>query len=357
MNYYVTESFDDPKFKYLGGTKARADIESIFKGMDMRVLEMGITIEKPTSLAGRLAHHLRVKNKWDKLFSELKKGDSVFLQYIILEDSIFLYRTIKSIVKKGVNVVVIIHDLDSFQNVTKENSSFLRRKRIELEEKGIAYASKIIVHNDKMRDVLVERGFPSDKVIVLGIFDYLLPEGSEERLNAKCLSVEKPIIISGNLSKRKSAYIYDLPSDIEFNLYGTNYDGNKGENIHYMGKFESDDIPFVMDGSFGLVWDGESPNTCMGKFGEYLRMNNPHKTSLYLVSGIPVAIWREAALASFILDNNCGVVIDSLSDLKSIQKNTSNDEYKKMVNNAKLVGQKLNSGYYIKMAINKALNG
>ena len=29
-----------------------------------------------------------------------------------------------------------------------------------------------------------------------------------------------------------------------------------------------DELPFAMKGSFGLVWDGESANTCTGIFGE-----------------------------------------------------------------------------------------
>ncbi len=356
MNYYVTESFDDPKYKYLGGTKARDDIESVFKELSMKELRMGITNRNSNTFISSLARHIRVKKKWDSLFRVLKKNDSVFLQYIILEHSIFFYRSVKALVKRGVNVVVIIHDLESLQNMTKTNASFLKRNRIAIEEKGIKHASKIIVHNNRMKDVLVSRGFPAEKIIVLGIFDYLLPANSKERSNEKELSIDQPIIVSGNLSKIKSAYIYDLPSDIEFNLYGTNYSGTTSKSIHYMGTFEAEDIPFVMTGSFGLVWDGESTETCSGKFGEYLRINNPHKTSLYLVSGIPVIIWREAALAEFVLDNNCGVVIDKLSDIKKIRENISKDEYEIMANNARRIGHMLSVGHYAKAAIKEALN-
>ena len=34
---------------------------------------------------------------------------------------------------------------------------------------------------------------------------------------------------------------------------------------------------YKMEGSFGLVWDGTSKDTCIGGFGEYLKFNNPHK--------------------------------------------------------------------------------
>ena len=55
-----------------------------------------------------------------------------------------------------------------------------------------------------------------------------------------------------------------------------------------------------MDQNFGLVWDGTSLDGCNGRYGEYLKFNNPHKTSLYLSCGIPVIIWKEAALADFV---------------------------------------------------------
>ena len=58
-----------------------------------------------------------------------------------------------------------------------------------------------------------------------------------------------------------------------------------------------------MEGSFGLVWDGISVETCAGVYGEYLKVNNPHKTSLYLASGIPVIIWKEAAWLSLLNAN------------------------------------------------------
>ena len=58
-----------------------------------------------------------------------------------------------------------------------------------------------------------------------------------------------------------------------------------------------------------------SSETCKGSFGEYLRINNPHKTSLYLASGIPVIIWSKAALAEFIEKNKCGITVDSLYEI------------------------------------------
>ena len=94
---------------------------------------------------------------------------------------------------------------------------------------------------------------------------------------------------------------------LNFNLYGVGYDDSK--KIILIILVHILQIIFLLNlfGSFGLVWDGMSSETCKGSFGEYLRINNPHKTSLYLASGIPVIIWSKAALAEFIEKNKCGI--------------------------------------------------
>ena len=56
------------------------------------------------------------------------------------------------------------------------------------------------------------------------------------------------------------------------------------------GSFLPDELPSALEGSFGLVWDGDSSKTCSGVFGEYLRYNNSHKASLYLASGFPIIV-------------------------------------------------------------------
>ena len=68
-----------------------------------------------------------------------------------------------------------------------------------------------------------------------------------------------------------------LPENQKFNLYGVGYTGNTNKDIKYYGAFPPEQLPYVMQGAWGLVWDGTSSNTCEGVFGEYLRINNPHK--------------------------------------------------------------------------------
>ncbi len=49
--------------------------------------------------------------------------------------------------------------------------------------------------------------------------------------------------------------------------------------------------------------------------GEYLKYNNPHKTSLYIRCHLPVIIWNQAALAPFARQQGIGLCVDSLRDI------------------------------------------
>ena len=90
-------------------------------------------------------------------------------------------------------------------------------------------------------------------------------------------------------------------------------------------------------------------------WSEYLRINNPHKTSLYLSSGIPVVIWKEAALADFVIENNVGIAVDSLENIESILDKVTKEDYDKMKKNAYKLSKKLRSGYFTMNAINKCI--
>mgnify|MGYP007079152982 FL=1 len=88
----------------------------------------------------------------------------------------------------------------------------------------------------------------------------------------------------------------------KFNLYGNGFDLEKAqgkEHFNCKGFVRSDELIATAEGDFGLVWDGFSVDACTGNFGEYLKYNNPHKTSLYIRCELPVIIWDQAALSDF----------------------------------------------------------
>ena len=92
----------------------------------------------------------------------------------------------------------------------------------------------------------------------------------------------------------------------------------------------------------------------VGTGGLYLKYNNPHKTSLYLSSGLPVIIWSDAALAKFVKINNVGITVDSLSDVSEKIKQITQVDYDIMAHNAKRISQKLTNGYFLKRSLEKS---
>jgi len=83
--------------------------------------------------------------------------------------------------------------------------------------------------------------------------------------------------------------------------------------------------------------------------------NNPHKTSLYLLCGLPIIIWDKAAIAAVIKERQLGICISSLEELDGKLKNLSNEDYQKMVNNVAEVREQIISGGFLKVAMDKAL--
>ena len=102
-------------------------------------------------------------------------------------------------------------------------------------------------------------------------------------------------------------------------LYGINYDEQNitSLNVEYKGAFLPNEIPSKLEGSFGLVWDGDSTDGCNGASGDYIRYNNPHKLSLYISSCLPVIVWSQAAIADFVRQHNIGFCVDKLIDIRT----------------------------------------
>ena len=123
-----------------------------------------------------------------------------------------------------------------------------------------------------------------------------------------------------------------------------------------MGSYAPEKIPEMLSGSFGLVWDGPDLDIRPGTIGDYLRYNNPHKCSLYLASGLPVIIWKEAALADFVESGHLGITVSDLTDLSAAVKKITEAEYLEIKNHVMLEGEKIRSGYYFSRAIHTALS-
>lgn len=349
MDFFIRETFDSATEQKTAGAKARIDVDYIF----FREIGNPIVLKIPSgygqkgNLLKKLKGQFTALHIWKRATQNLKRGDRLFIQFPFLVHSFFLSKVFRKLKRRGVELIFLVHDLTWVQSA----SAFHRKYRIKKERRQFGYADKYIIHNEKMAEYLVKNGVAVNKLTVLNLFDYLIPRCGAE--HGSVVDRNLPIIIAGNLSKSKSGYIYSLPDSVEWNLYGPNYSGESKVNVSYLGAFAPDELVDKMSGSYGLVWDGDSIETCAGVTGEYLRLNNPHKCSLYLALGIPVIIWAQAALAEFVLKNKCGIAVKSLSDIKFEIQKISDENYQVMRDNAKSIAEKLQSGYYTKTAISK----
>ena len=348
MKYYLKEEFLHDNNVKNAGNKARNDVEEIVKreGYQALVLSVDNWYEMST-----LKAQLHKSKAIGQALNQLKQGDELLIQFPMLHHSFFTTHHVKKAQKKGVKVHFIIHDLEALRYVNVENFPLKHKIRIQIQESGLLGAADgIIAHNPIMKSVLVDKGVEADKIVSLGIFDYLIPNFQEKT----GLTKNQPIIVAGNLAQEKAGYLYSLPEEPAYNLYGVGFDESRAlANETYFGSFLPDELPAALEGGFGLVWDGDSAETCSGVFGEYLRYNNSHKASLYLAAGFPVVVWEESALAHFVIDKQCGLVVSSLSDLKENLDTLSEEQYKEMLENAKQIGSKLRQGQYLRTALSK----
>ena len=348
MKYYLKEEFLHDNNVKNAGNKARNDVEEIVKreGYQALVLSVDNWYEMST-----LKAQLHKSKAFGQALAQLKQGDELLIQFPMLHHSFFTTHHVKKAQKKGVKVHFIIHDLEVLRYANLDTVPLKHKIRVQIQESGLLGAADgIIAHNPIMKSVLVNKGVAEDKIVSLGIFDYLIPNFQEK----SGLTKDQPIIVAGNLAQEKAGYLYSLPEEPAYNLYGVGFDESRAlANETYFGSFLPDELPAALEGGFGLVWDGDSAETCSGVFGEYLRYNNSHKASLYLAAGFPVVVWEESALAHFVIDKQCGLVVSSLSDLKENLDTLSEEQYKEMLENAKQIGSKLRQGQYLRTALSK----
>lgn len=277
-------------------------------------------------------------NTW-KLCGKLQPGDLVFLQYPV--NRVLMDKMYKLLNRKKVHIVTLIHDIDYLRNVPLGDKGVEGMRNVELSL--LAQSEFIIAHNSSMIKALQEGGIKA-KFVSLELFDYLYDGKSAQKTN------NNSIIVAGNLLEKKAGYLYRLDNqNFKLSLYGLNLGQNfNNSNAEYHGSFSPDELIENMQGDYGLVWDGSDVDTCSGSYGQYLKINNPHKGSLYMAAGLPVIVWKESALYPFVSENGIGFGVNSLCeiDLKLRKQN-----YEALVQNVQVVQTKVRNGFFLKQAL------
>lgn len=271
-----------------------------------------------------------------------------FPQFAALRPGLLCLRLAKCY--KRAFVISLFHDIEAARGSGRIDSDGLNPDIRQL----MKHSDAIIVHNTCMQKWLEKKGVPTERMVSLEVFDYL----TDGFIPTKSPAFEKIVLIAGNLSMKKSSYLAKLHeiSNVQWDLYGQYYDSQNipGNNVRFRGSFSAEEIPRHMNRGFGLVWDGNSVDTCSGPTGDYLKINNPHKLSLFLASGIPVIIWEEAAEAEFVRKYQVGLTVRSLREVGDRLAKLHPEEYARLVENVQYVSAKLRGGEFMIHAFNQA---
>lgn len=275
----------------------------------------------------------------------VRRGDRIVLQYPHKKYFSFICRVARW---RGAKTITLIHDLGSF-----------RRKRLTVEKeiRRLMNTDYVIASNEVMRNWLTDHGF-SKPTGALGLFDYRSRSESKEPTAAKG---DVRIVYAGALSMRKNAFMLDMAKSVlpyQLHVFGNRNglpDMQDNPKITFHGFSPADDFISSVDADFGLVWDGDSTESCTGNFGEYLRYNSPHKVSFYLRAGLPVIIWRQAAVAPIIEREDVGFCIDSIDQLRQLLSSLKQERIDEMRQNVRQLSDRLKNGTFLKDAVEKAL--
>lgn len=242
--------------------------------------------------------------------------------------------------RKSCLLIGIVADIDGLKDADEKKL----RKDIEF----LSRLSRLIVHNQAMCDWLVAIGCKA-KMAKLEFFDFLQQPSTAIR------GLEKKVVFAGNLSKSRfllDPSISDL-DDIQMAVYGAGLNLNQPiqKNLHYCGAFDPGDLISQLEGSFGLVWDGDSWEKPGGSLGNYMAYITHHKISLYILAGLPILIPRMAGAAPLVEQYGIGIVFDNTSDIPAAIKKLSEESYQAMRHNMVKLAEQLSSGQRLRQAL------
>lgn len=320
------------------------DIENIMKKMGICPIGKHCGISK-----SRILHFVTTLMNVVRVAVRVNRNDILVLQYPVK-----YYSTICGIAHlKGVHIITFIHDLDCFR---------FKRCSAPKEIGRMNESDALIGCNPRVCQWLKDNGFVGHNkkriTVPLHIFDFLSDSKCIDRTQ---VVVQYRVIYAGQLALNKNRFLYsfgDYIHNFTVNVYGRGFDRQHAVNpdkFVLKGFMLPDELICNADGDFGLVWDGDSVDCCSGDWGEYLAINTPHKISLYIRCGLPVIIWRKAAMAEFVEKNGIGISIDSLSDINHIYESITQEKYATLCHNVQRVNNSISKGCFFSDAISEAM--
>lgn len=320
------------------GPKAPSDIIEI---LTKKYNAESVLLVQGKGIIGKIKYRKKI---FSTILKSKKKDDVLVLQFPMYETTKLLNRLFLmalSFANKD-KTVVLIHDLDSIRS----EDEILKKQEFDRLSK-IKY---IIAHNERMSKYLKEIGLTAN-IYNLDLFDYICDKKENyERKNAAIDSKSLKVAYAGNLVKVKSPYLYQLDKDkmnFYINLYGVGIENDINERLIYKGKYPPNELPDKIEANLGLIWDGNFDESDENTgFKKYTKYNNPHKLSCYVAAGLPVIVWKKAAIADFVNKYNIGYTISKIYDINELDLS---DYDQKLANIAELQKKARNGEFTIKV--------
>jgi hypothetical protein len=327
------------------GSKATLDCSVILSELGFANYDIPVYLSK-----GTLTNVTSLISGMLKLFTRLQEHSTIVIQYPVLGIHRYLGFMLRLVRIRKSKVICIVHDLDSLRNDKPKwplSDEIGRLNNFDV----------VLCHNPRMKAMLLAKGLTTT-THCLGLFDYLLEDKLTTQLKARHLTSPKSrVAFAGNLGKSAFLKNLGLVTGTTFRLYGPGYNlGNAADHVEWLGSYTAEELPVRIDADFGLIWDGDSIEVCNGHLGNYLKFNNPHKASLYLVAKLPLIGPKDSAIGDFIEEHGVGITISSLLQLKDIFNGLTEEYYAEMKSNVEQISAKVSSGAYLKAAMNCILN-
>lgn len=334
--YFISEHTENEVFH---GGIGPVDIETILRRLNAVPLEFPHRYE------------FSLKAKVDRLFQLVRfartipPGSIVIFQHPLYATiNILLIRIL--LLRPSIRMICILADIDGLKDGD--------RKLLQEERRLFKRFRYFIVHNQKMQSWL--RSFhPAAEVSRLECFDFLTRYDEAERQKSTS------IVFAGNLGK--SRFLNKLhdwlqqSSSLSLNLYGPGITREmlRSANVTHKGVFNPYDLPAKIEGSFGLVWDGDALESPSGSLGKYMEFICHHKLSLYITSNLPVIVHQCAGSADLVKKFNIGFTVESLFEVEKKIAGITSEQYEVMVRNTFHLARKITSGLGTENALNSLI--
>lgn len=328
----VSPDYLSGKGKFVAGSKAPNDVTEILREEGFSIIP--IVRNSRHKFWGVIVAILKIWHKTRKL----PHNTTILVQYPMFNIRAFVW---VAPLFKRFNSVILIHDI----------RTYCQPFNVKYRNKELAVLNcfnTVIAHSENMKNRLAADGV-NKRIAVLGAFDYLLADGMNSQF------APNSIMFAGALGK--SEFLKDLHKlnigTMKIYLYGASKpEITYNNNIVYKGRFSPEDISEI-EAEWGLLWDGNSIESCSGCHGDYLELIAPHKFSLYLACGLKIVCWEQSAMAELVRKRGLGITISRLDEIEEKIKCLADEEKCKIEKNVKEMMQEIRHGFMLRSVINE----